>query len=153
MDRDNVYHHASPTLPRFNLHLRNRNPDSSIPIHLSLLDAIRDDTRDIVKERILQMNSCNLVDPITKKEYVRVSKPTARKLHAARVTYLMCPENLYPFCEWQPYMVVTSDRMDILFTLLLNQFVAHNCLNTETGKFASFYVEKEEYKKFKGEQS
>lgn len=99
------------------------------------------------------MNSCNLIDPITKKEYVRVSKPMANKLHAARVTYLMSPNNLYPFGGWRPYMEVFEERLEVAFTFLVNHFVSQNCLNTETGKFASFYVEKELLNKFKGEQS
>lgn len=73
-------------------------------------------------------------------EYTRISKQAARKrFNECKATY-MIPVNMSPVSMWaQPVPVPVYDTHNS-FTEIVNAFEYYNCTNTETGKYAAFYI-------------
>lgn len=72
--------------------------------------------------------------------YTRISKQAARKrFHDCKATY-MTPCNFRPDSQWaQPVAIPVYDTHNS-FTEIVNAFEYYNCINSETGKYAAFYV-------------
>lgn len=72
--------------------------------------------------------------------YTRISKHAARKrFFDCEATY-MTPCNFRPESPWaQPVPVPVYDTHNS-FTEIVNAFEYYNCTNSETGKYAAFYV-------------
>lgn len=72
-------------------------------------------------------------------KWYRTSKQAARNAYNAGEEVLICAVNLNPFSVWRPGCIVandggrTFDRYDFEYRYL-------NCVDTETGKYAAFYV-------------
>lgn len=91
-------------------------------------------------------------DEKTKQDYKRITKPIARRAFCDGKTVIVCPSNLRPFSMWhcETDFNINSETMqnelhfretpENLFNYTVNQFEYYNCINTETGKHASFYI-------------
>ena len=88
--------------------------------------------------------------------YVRVSKATARKAYAAGKTVYLQSCNLRLFswfvspaalnrksAESDPIDGVNENTVVKYFDKFVNSFEYYNCINSETGKYAAFYMEDE----------
>lgn len=86
--------------------------------------------------------------------YSRVSKAAARKAYAAGKTVYLQSCNFRLFSLWTSpaelnRKTVESDPIDGVnenaivkyFDKFVNSFEFYNCINSETGKYAAFYVE------------
>lgn len=72
--------------------------------------------------------------------YIRISKTAAKKAYDEGETVWFCPCNLRPGWPWYSEYPATKKDMGMEFEKLLNNFEAHNCINSETGKYAAFYI-------------
>ena len=83
--------------------------------------------------------------------YKRISKQAARSAYKNGSTVIICPCNLRPFTPWHVECKVNrKDREQFVideigvvndFSNLVNSFEFYNCQNSETGKYAAFYIE------------
>lgn len=83
--------------------------------------------------------------------FTRVSKATAKKAYVAGFTIALCPSNLRPGTMWHSeYITDRETRGDYIFddigagndfNNMLSSFEYYNCTNTETGKYAAFFLE------------
>lgn len=75
--------------------------------------------------------------------FTRVSKTIARKAFVQGFTIAMCPSNLRPGTPWYPeYITNRATELETDFDKLVNAFEWYNCTDMETGKHASFFMEK-----------
>ena len=82
--------------------------------------------------------------------FKRVNKKTARKLYKNGLTILINPCNLHPFSMWTTaYQLNRNSREQFVideigiendFNSWINSFEYYNCTNSETGKYASYYI-------------
>lgn len=74
--------------------------------------------------------------------YKRINKTQARRLYKTgqHRFITLCPVHLRPTGPWG--VGVTLDQMDNSqdFDSLVNAFEAYNCINSETGRYAAYYV-------------
>lgn len=80
------------------------------------------------------------------KTIVRVNKAKARKMYNNGIDVLFIPCNLRPD---SPYMLGAWENINlgdekIPFEKLVDYFEIYNCIDSETGKYTAFYIEKEE---------
>lgn len=73
------------------------------------------------------------------KEWVRVTKKTARAAYNAGLTIMMCPEKMRPFTPWHLEAYVDK-KSGCDFNFTVNSFEYYNC-NSETGRYSAFYVQ------------
>lgn len=83
--------------------------------------------------------------------YKRISKTAARAAYMGGSTVVICPCNLRPFTQWHVERKINrKDREQFVideigvkndFNNLVNSFEYYNCQNSETGKYAAFYIE------------
>ena len=83
--------------------------------------------------------------------YKRISKKAARAAYKSGLTVVICPCNLRPFTPWhnehrmnrkdREHFVI--DEIGVLndFNNMISSFEYYNCPNSETGKYAAFYIE------------
>lgn len=99
------------------------------------------------------MINYTFTDETTKKHYKRITKANARRAFIAGKDIVVCPSNLRPFGFWNPQiewninresfqneLKATGTTPENLFNYTVNQFEYYNCTDTETGKYASFYI-------------
>lgn len=69
-------------------------------------------------------------------KHIRVTKRTARRVHAEGREVVVVACNVCPFTMWhlEAYMEPETD-----FDMFVNAFEAYNC-NNELGRYASYYV-------------
>jgi hypothetical protein len=80
----------------------------------------------------------------------RISKKAARAAHKNGLLVLLCPVNLrpgYPFC---PEVVISGNAPET-FEDALSAFEYFNIRNSETGRYAAFYIPVAEVDRFTGE--
>lgn len=82
-------------------------------------------------------------------KYRRVDKRQARKIYDNGKEVVFCPCNLRPFGFWNPSVKILKDFEDNVilngkpsndFDKVVNSFEYYNCINSETGRFTSFYI-------------
>ena len=86
-------------------------------------------------------------------EYVKVSKPIARKMYNYGLTVNLLPCKVSTNSIWiRPYTInkAESENLENQFDRTVNAFQYYNC-NTETGYYSSFYVDEDNYTKYKEE--
>lgn len=80
--------------------------------------------------------------------YKRISKTAARSAYMGGSTVIICPCNLRP--AQYAHRINRKDRAHLVideigamndFNNLVNSFEYYNCPNSETGKYAAFYIE------------
>lgn len=75
------------------------------------------------------------------KKYKRIDKRIARKMYDAGHNIILCACNLRPFSQWHAETETNKKQCDnTTFDYLVNQFEFYNCINSETGKHASYYT-------------
>lgn len=74
--------------------------------------------------------------------YKRITKVQARKIYNCNKTIVLCPSNMRPFGQWHPEYVTdkSCNKWDTFENVVLN-FEYYNCINTQTGKYTSFYIQ------------
>lgn len=73
----------------------------------------------------------------------RITKKEARYLYNKSVTVLFCPVNMLPFSSWHLDIDVNKNfhgYSGVSFDNAVNAFENYNCTNSETGRYAAFYV-------------
>ena len=86
-------------------------------------------------------------------EYVRVNKPTARKMYNYGLTVNLLPCKVSTNRIWiRPYTInkAESEYSENQFDRTVIAFQFYNC-NAETGYYPSFYVNEDDYTKYKEE--
>ena len=93
--------------------------------------------------------------------FKRIPKNRARAAYRNGLTVLICPCNLHPFIPWGvAHNINRKDREQFVideigvtndFNNLVNSFQYYNCPNTETGKYAAFYIPVLTVDRFTGE--
>lgn len=88
----------------------------------------------------------NMVFERNGKTIVRINKTMARKLYNNGIDVLFIPCNLRPD---SPYGLGIWENINlgdekIPFEKLVNHFEIYNCIDSETGKYTAFYIEKED---------
>ena len=82
--------------------------------------------------------------------YKRINKNAARSAYMGGSTVIICPCNLRP--TQYSYGINRKNREQFVldeigvvndFNNLVNSFEYYNCPNSETGKYAAFYIEEE----------
>lgn len=83
-------------------------------------------------------------------QFKRVSKRTARRAYQTGFTVIMCPSNLRPFTPYHhEHTINRKDRAHFIadetgalndFNNLVASFEYYNCTNTQTGRYAAFYL-------------
>ena len=68
----------------------------------------------------------------------RVQKRCAKRMFNLGVPVYICPVNFRPDNMYAP---ATRMNPDEDFDAITSYFEAYNCINSETGRFAAFYVE------------
>lgn len=85
------------------------------------------------------------------KSYARISKAAARKAYIAGRDIIVCAVNMNPFHPWWNMGAVLNrknreefvrDETGVIndFNNLVNSYEFYNCINSETGKYAAFYM-------------
>jgi hypothetical protein len=69
----------------------------------------------------------------------RINKKRARNLFNKGVKIYLCPSNFRPIGPWFNAFDVDLSAGEA-FDTILNNFEYYNCMNRETGYFASFYI-------------
>ena len=79
------------------------------------------------------------------KTYKRVSKTAAKKVFESGESVVICACNLNPFGFWNCGIEIKKYQFDSEYSNDFNKRVycyeLYNCVNSETGKYASFYIE------------
>lgn len=84
------------------------------------------------------------MNKITIGGYTRISKQAARKrFFDCKATYIY-PVNLSPCSVWDAPAAIPVYDTHNSFTEFVNAYEYYNCINTQTGKYAAFYI-REEY--------
>ena len=83
--------------------------------------------------------------------YKRINKKEARAAYKNGLTVVICPCNLAPFTPWHnEHRMNRKDRERFVideigvlndFNNVISSFEYYNCPNSETGKYAAFYIE------------
>ena len=80
--------------------------------------------------------------------YNRISKTSARSAYMGGSTVIICPCNLRPTQyanrinrKYREQFVIDEIGAKNDFNNLVNSFEYYNCQNSETGKYAAFYIE------------
>ena len=79
--------------------------------------------------------------------FIRIPKNKARAAYNNGLTVIFCPCNLRPGAPWYPeseikgreYWPPYADN-NPLFSDVVNRFEYYNCINSETGRYAAFYI-------------
>ena len=80
--------------------------------------------------------------------YKRINKNAARAAYMDGLTVIICPCNLRP--TQYAHRINRKDREQLVideigvkndFNNRVNSFEYYNCINSETGKYAAFYIE------------
>ena len=92
--------------------------------------------------------------------FKRVDKKTARAAYINGLSIILCPVNLRPGEPYHPETVInrknreqfTVDEIGVKndFNNYVNSFEFYNCTNSETGKYAAFYIPVVEIDRFTG---
>lgn len=75
--------------------------------------------------------------------YYKVAKPMARHLSNCGLTIILCPSRFHPFGGWLPSMELPADHSVVKekgFDTAILYFEQYNCINSETGHKAAYYV-------------
>ena len=86
-------------------------------------------------------------------EYVKVSKPIARKMYNSGLTVNLLPCKVSTCSVWiRPFAInkAESENLENQFDRTVNAFQYYNC-NAETGYYSSFYVDEDNYTKYEEE--
>ena len=84
-------------------------------------------------------------------KYRRITKASARNAFIDGKTIVLCPSNLRPFSLWQceTKINLNDDIIKLnqdnktpsqLFDYIVINFLYYNCVNSETGRNASYYI-------------
>lgn len=74
-------------------------------------------------------------------EWVRVSKPVAHKAYDSGQSVAITARNLHPFNYWGTTSIYAGGKYGCTpFENVVNAFEYYNCINSETGKYAAFYI-------------
>ena len=85
------------------------------------------------------MNRYIIRDDVKNVVYERITKAAARKLFNSGGKIYICACNLRPGSPWFPGTWIDSS-VDPDFEKVVNAFTFYNCINNETGKYASYYI-------------
>ena len=85
------------------------------------------------------MNRYIISDDVKKTRYERITKAAARKLFNNGGKIYICACNLRPGWPWYPEIWI-DNSVDPDFEKHVNAFTFYNCINNETGKYASYYI-------------
>lgn len=85
------------------------------------------------------MNRYIIRDNVKNVAYKRITKAAARKLFNSGEKIYICACNLRPGWPWFPEIRIDSSS-DPDFEKVVNAFTFYNCINNETGKYASYYI-------------
>ena len=72
-------------------------------------------------------------------EYItlkQVSKPTAKKLFNSGQRVFLQSSNFLPFGVWSTALELNNAYG---FTIATNEFERYNCINSQTGKYVTYY--------------
>ena len=83
--------------------------------------------------------------------FKRIDRRRAKKAFMSGLPVWACPCNLRPFGHWSPacdfiptyYLEdygYKRQELGGVFDLICNSFEAYNCINSETGRYISFYI-------------
>lgn len=75
-------------------------------------------------------------------KWTRVSKRTARKAYNNGQAVAITPRNIYPFNVWGTTSTYAGGDGCTPFEDVVNAFEYYNCINSDTGKYAAFYIVK-----------
>lgn len=70
-------------------------------------------------------------------KWIRVTKPTAKRLYESGIRVNVVPCNFRPNNGWLSAYPIPEN---IDFDKFVRDFTIYNCINRETGKYPSFYV-------------
>ena len=71
--------------------------------------------------------------------YRRITKREAFKRYKEGKTIYFCPVNLRPGNLWH-WEVAVRNNSPRKWESIVNEFEYYNCINSETGRYAAFYV-------------
>lgn len=93
--------------------------------------------------------------------FERIDKKTARKAYINGLTVIVSPVNLHPFTPWgvstnwnrknRAQFVIDETGVKNDFNNLVNSFEYYNCNNSESGRYAAFYIPVRMVDRFTGE--
>lgn len=78
--------------------------------------------------------------------FVRLHHTQARKCFFEGKTVVICPSNLCPGSPWHPECYVSLDMVEDrcppweAWNRIRNHFRFYNCINSETGKYISYWT-------------
>ena len=85
------------------------------------------------------MNRYIISDNVKKVNYERITKAAARKLFNNGDNVYICACNMRPGWPWFPEARINNNN-ESNFEKVVNTFTFYNCINNETGKYASYYI-------------
>lgn len=93
--------------------------------------------------------------------FERITKKEARRAYINGFSVVIIPCNLRPFTQWHDEMTLNrKDRAHLVadeigvnndFTNYINSFEYYNCINSETGRYAAFYIPVRTVDRFTGD--
>lgn len=73
--------------------------------------------------------------------FTRITKKAAARAFDSGKTVYLCPVNLNPCTPWGAAVSIEKEpSVSEDFTVKTNAFEHYNCMNSETGRYAAFYV-------------
>ena len=87
------------------------------------------------------MKTMTFTSITTGKTLKRISKSEARKLYNNGIDISIVPCNMRPNSMWYSGIWYNGNISDINFDTLVRDFEIYNCIDSETGKYAAFYIE------------
>lgn len=76
-------------------------------------------------------------------KWTRVSKATARKAYDNGQAVAITARNTHPFNVWGTTSTYAGGDGCTPFENIVNAFEYYNCINSDTGKYAAFYIVKQ----------
>lgn len=76
--------------------------------------------------------------------YTRINRTKAKAAYNSGKPVIACPCNLRPGWPWHPEATLDRNTCGLDFDVIENTFRFYNIRNAETGKYISWYIEKED---------
>lgn len=74
------------------------------------------------------------------KTYKRIEKRQAKKAFYNNKKLVICANNLQPFSPYGTGLTFVKTPNISNFERFVNNFEYYNCINSETGRYSSFYI-------------
>lgn len=107
------------------------------------------------------MKKYSFTESKTGRTWERITKKQARAAYMNGLTVAICPVNFRLFTPWRyPYTTNRKSREQFIvddtgarndFNNVVASFEYYNCTNTETGKYAAFYIPVKTVDRFTGD--